>query len=408
MRRWTAFLVLTSILFAASIAIAFPLPGPLLMRPPMDMPVVEAVDIVLYRDMAWVREVRRQAVAEGTSDVALAALPRVESYTPAVRAIDELGTFDVISLDYQGDRLGSRGTFSNVIARVDAHGGDRTIEVSYLAPELSWMPSYVLTLPPGGTKADLTTSAFIVNHSGRTFADANLRIVSGMASRHSGRESNTEMAPLHQPSAPLDGEARPLLELQGIDIPPAAVRTDQSKLIEIMHATAVPVRVEHFITFSGSCGDPSSEQVTAGLMVAFRNDRASGLGEHLTGGYLTVKAERFDGTTDFIGRASLDETRPGELVQVHVGSARDVTAVRTIVDSEGDSRAKDHEYTYRVALTNRMPDPVVVTLRDVRSQKILESSHAFTPGRGAQATCDVTIPANGSTEVVYTARYRCR
>ena len=406
MRRRTAFLILTSILFTASIAIAFPLPGPLLMRPPMDMPVVEAVDIVLYRDMAWVREVRLQAVAEGTSDIALAALPRVESYTPAVRAIDELGAFDVIALDYEGDRGGSRGTLSNVIARVDAHGGDRTIEVSYLAPELSWMPSYVLTLPPDGAKARLTISAFIVNRSGRTFADANLRIVSGMASRHSGREANAETAPLHQPGVPLDGERRPLLELQGIDIAPAAVRTDQSKLIEIMHATAVPVRVEHFITFNGSCGDPSSEQV-AGLIVTFRNDRASGLGEHLTAGYLTVKADRLDGTTDFIGRASINETRPGELVQVFVGSARDVTAVRTVVDSEGDRRAKDHEYTYKVALTNRMPDPVVVTLRDVRSQKILESSHAFTPGRGAQASCDVAIPANGSTEVVYTARYRC-
>jgi len=407
MFRRTTFLLLTSMLSAASLAAAFPLPGPL-MHLKLDLPTVEGVDIVLYRDMAWVREVRRQVVAEGTSDVMLAVLPRIESYTPAVRAIDELGAFDVISLDYQGDRLGTRGTFSSVIARVDAHGGDRTIEVSYLAPELSWTPSYVLTLPPDGAYARLTMSAFIVNRSERTFEDANLRIVSGMASRHSGRQSNAEVAPLHRPGEPLDGGPHPLLELQGIDIAPTAVRTDQSKLIEIMDATAVPVRVAHLITFTGSCGEPSLENVTAGLTVAFRNDGAAGLGDHLTAGLLTVKAERSDGAADFVGRASIDETLPGGLVNVYVGSARDVTAVRTVIDSEGDSRAKDHEYTYKVVLTNRMPDPVLVTLRDARSQKILQSSHAFTPGRGAQASCDVTIPANGSSEVVYTARYRCQ
>ena len=404
MPRRTACLLLTSIFLGASMVSAFPLPGPLL-RSTTDMPVVEAVDIILYRDMAWVREVRRQVVAEGTSDIALAALPRIESYTPAVRAIDDLGDFDVIALDYQGDRGGSMRAISNVIARVDAHGGDRTIEVSYLAPELSWMPSYVLTLPSDGANARLTISAFIVNRSGRTFEDANLRIVSGMASRHSGRSADAEIAP---PQRPLDAERRPLLELQGVDIAPAAVRTDQTKLIEIMHATTVPVRVEHVVTFNGSCGDPATEDVTAALLISFRNDRAAGLGEYLTAGYLTVKAEHPDGSTDFVGRSSLGDTRPGELVTAYVGAARDVTAARTVVNADSDSRAKNQEYTYKVTLTNRMPEPVVVTLRETRTQKILESSHAFTIGRGAQATCDVAIPANGSTEVVYTARYRCQ
>src|SRR5262245_64989638 len=84
MRRRTTFLLSLSILLAASIASAFPLPGPL-MHLRLDMPVVESVDIVLYLDMAWVREVRRQAVAEGTPDVRRAACPRAEWYTPAVR-----------------------------------------------------------------------------------------------------------------------------------------------------------------------------------------------------------------------------------------------------------------------------------------------------------------------------------
>ena len=407
MRKLSAFLLIISMLLAASIVAAFPLPGPI-MRPQMDMPVVESVDIVLYRNMAWVREVRRQVVAEGTSDVALHELPYLDAHTPRVRAIDGLGRFDVLGLDYGAER-NARRTSATVTARVDAQGGDRRLELSYMAMQIQWSPSYVLTLPSSGSKARLTTSAYIVNQCGRTFSDANIHLVSSLASPRSGSGgTSTDVdtpAPIGEPD---DGDQRPLLELQGFDIAPASVRNQETKLVDVMDASAVPVRVEHFVTFHRACGELLPvEHINAGLTVAFRNDRASGLGDYLAGGELAVKSERADGITELIGRAEFADTPPGELVRVYVGSTETVMATRTVMDVEGDRRSNENEWTHKVVLTNRMSDPVVVSLRDPRSLKIVQSSHAFT-GRGSEATCAVPIPANSSVEVVYTARYRCR
>ncbi len=411
MHSRAALLLITLTLLTGSIANAIPLPTPL-MRSHLDMPLVESVDIVLYREMAWVREVRRQVVVEGTSDVELLALPLIESHTPAVRAVDHLGRFEVLAVDYGADRTPGGRMMGTVTARIDAQGGDRSLEVSYVASELMWTPSYVLTLPQEGSHAQLTAFAEIVNRSSRTFADANVRLVSGMASPRSGSESDrSEVNPLTPPGrlgAPLDGDRRPLLELQGFDIAPAPVRNGQTKLVEFMHASAVPVRVEHMITFNGSCGDRSPRNhETAGLVIAFRNDSAGGLGEYLAGGAITVKSEEPDGTLSLIGRGGFADIPPGELVRVMVGRSRDVVALRTVIAFDGDRRTNEHQRTYKVVLTNRMSDPVIVTLYDPASQKIVESSHAFTSDRGLAASCEVPVPANASVEIVYTAKYRC-
>lgn len=407
MRRRTVLLLLISNLLAASIAIAFPLPGPI-MRSHLDMPVVESVDIVLYRNMAWVREVRRQVVPEGTSDVALHELPYLDAHTPKVRAIDDLGRFDVLGLDYGAARYEGR-TSATVTARVDAQGGDRRLELSYMALQLQWSPSYELTLPSSGSTARLTTSAYIVNQCGRTFSDANVHLVSSLASARSGSGKDPSDVGAPEPiGEPSDGDQRPMLELQGFDIAPASVRSQETKLVDVTNASAVPVRVEHFVSFNRACGEmPRVEHIDAGLMVAFRNDRASGLGDYLAGGELTVKSERADGVTELIGRTEFADTPPGEIVRVYVGNTQAVMATRMVMDVEGDRRSNENEWTHKVVLTNRMSDPVVVSLRDPRSLKIVQSTHTFT-GRGSEATCAVPIAANSSVEVVYTARYRCR
>jgi len=67
----------------------------------------------------------------------------------------------------------------------------------------------------------------------------------------------------------------------------------------------------------------------------------------------------------------------------------------------------EHERTYQVVLKNRKHDAVIATLRDLGSERIVRSDHAFTVSSGPEALCEILIPANGSVEVVYTARYRC-
>ncbi len=391
---------------ASNDAIAFP-------PPPNDAvqvdPQVEAVDITLYRNMGWVREVRRQRLESGVAEVTFAGLPRIDTGMAEVRTIDG-GTFRLLGLDYSENRMVSRDRLGTAIARVETETSHELLELSYVSLELMWNASYVATVPEGVTDARLVASARIYNRTGRTFEDATIRLVSGISSDYSGRDEGRAEIPV--PFAPLArvGSAtppRPLLELQALDLEPATVRDGYSKLVEYMSAPTVPIRIEHAIAFSSSGQErPARQDVNAGIFVDFRNDKTSGLGDYLVSGSFCIMVERADGERTLMGTGSINDTAPGELVRVYVGTAREIVATRTLLSYDGDRRTNDNERTYRLVVWNRKAHDVIVTLHDSGIERIVRSSHPFTVDTGPEALCDMAVPAAASTEVVYTAKYR--
>jgi hypothetical protein len=403
----------TLVLLAAGDAGAGPVSGAVSSSAPVGNDAsVESIDITLYQGMGWVRELRRHRVPAGAADVTIAELPRIEAGTPQVRAADGMGALRVLGLDYQTGRMPPGDRLGSAIARIETEAGDRALEVSYLSTELMWNASYVATLPANGASARLVGSAHILNRSGRTFENATIRCVSGIASGSSGRDyDRSEMQPF-APLARLGGlpqsEKQALLELQSFDLTTATVRDEHTKAVDFMTAPAVPVRIEHSIAFHSSCGGWSASDNSVGqLLLVFRNDRASGLGHHLAGGMFSVLVEQADGERALLGRGSTGDVPEGELVRIHIGNTRDVVGTRTLIAYDGDRRTKEHERTYQVVLKNRKHDAVIATLRDLGSERIVRSDHAVTVSSGPEALCEILIPANGSVEVVYTARYRC-
>ncbi len=336
--------------------------------------------------MGWVREVRRQRLESGVAEVTFAGLPRIDTGMAEVRTIDG-GTFRLLGLDYSENRMVSRDRLGTAIARIETETSHELLELSYVSLELMWNASYVATVPEGVTDARLVASARIYNRTGRTFEDATIRLVSGISSDYSGRDEGRAEIPV--PFAPLArvGSAtppRPLLELQALDLEPATVRDGYSKLVEYMSAPTVPIRIEHAIAFSSSGQErPARQDVNAGIFVDFRNDKTSGLGDYLVSGSFCIMVERADGERTLMGTGSINDTAPGELVRVYVGTAREIVATRTLLSYDGDRRTNDNERTYRLVVWNRKAHDVIVTLHDWASRGLCAAVTRLrsTPGR---------------------------
>jgi hypothetical protein len=81
---------------------------------------VEAIDITLYQGMAWVREVRRHSLPAGVVEVSFPELPDTYPASADVRAVDDLGSFRLLALDYpnarvpNGPKKGGHATLGNM------------------------------------------------------------------------------------------------------------------------------------------------------------------------------------------------------------------------------------------------------------------------------------------------------
>jgi hypothetical protein len=371
---------------------------------------VEAIDITLYQSMAWVRELRRQHVEAGVVEVAFPELPNTQSESTEVRAVDDLGVFRVLSLDYPNERAAAGGPGRTAIARVETEAGDRALELSYLSSEMMWNASYTATLPADRADVTLVGYAHIVNRTRRAFPNASIRLVSGVSSNFTANPSPVPagFSPLSRIGELPPPSPQPILEVRALNLEPATVRDGHDKLIEFMRVPGVSLAVEHSIVFSASYGSrPRAERQTAGIVAVIRNVESNGLGKALPAGSFRLITVQADGGRALMGTGHVEETKPGDVLRVPVGHDRDVTAVRWLFAYDGDRRTKRCEQTYRIRLQSRKPHDVTVELRDAASEKLLRSSHASSDPERSETAFTVTIPAQSSVEVTYTGVYRC-
>lgn len=373
---------------------------------------VEAIDITLYQNLAWVRELRRQQVGAGVVDVTFAELATSMPASAEFRAVDDLGEFHVLSLDYPNAAApGDIGR--TTIARVETAAGDRALELSYVSPEMTWHASYTATLRADGSDVTLTGYAHIVNRTQRAFPNATIRLVSGVSSNGAGIDNATDpvspaFSPLARAGEKPPAWPRPILEVRSLDLESATVRDGHSKQVEFMRVPGVALAVEHRVEFSEYYGSrPRSDRAVAGIVAVFRNDATNGLGRTLPGGNLRLFAIQADGRRALVGTGSIQEAKAGEAVRVVVGHDGDVTAIRTLVAYDGDRRTRNCEQTFRVVLKSRKPHDVTVDLRDAGSQKLLRSTHEPSGDPTLETAFKVAIPANSTTEVTYTGLFRC-
>lgn len=220
-------------------------------------------------------------------------------------------------------------------------------ELSYVTDQLSWVADYNLVLPEKGDTLDLSGWVTIDNQSGKSFADAQIKLMAGDVSRV--RETESRMMAMRGGGGGGGGgnslpvNEKTFDEYHLYTISRATTLLDaQKKQVEFVRADGVKSKV--FYAYDGAdlmaYGDWRAQEwnldATFGTAVnkkvsvtrEFENKEANHLGIPLPKGRLRVYRRDADGRLEFTGENTIDHTPRDETVRLNTGFAFDLVGER--------------------------------------------------------------------------------
>ncbi len=356
--------------------------------------------------------VYRYHQATGKEDVVEAKLLSVAS-RPVLSINGE------ITFDY-GGRFGFRELPENLIAKptlmwlLDSKRAKQSVEVSYIAQNMNWHADYVLVVDDKEQRADVTGWVTLVNQSGTSYENAELKLVAGDVNRVT-------------PQAPPGG---PLYEAKAMAAPapsfreeglfeyhlytlqrPTTVLNNEQKQVTLLEAKGAAV--EKRLMFYGQeywFRGPFSQVVSnqkVGVYLDIQNSEKNQLGMPLPKGVIRVYKADKSGAQQFVGEDHIDHTPRDERVRVKLGEAFDVVGDRKQVryTQLGNCAA---ESSWQIELRNHKDSAVeVIDNEPANGDWTVVSSSVPAERKDARTfTFTVKVPARGKATVNYVVRVR--
>jgi hypothetical protein len=311
--------------------------------------------------------------------------------------------------------------------RLDVAGdrdGERAATLDYATAGLGWRAEYQARLREGGGRCEMAWQghALVANRSGRDFRDVRLTLVAGAPNRAPAaapdmiRVSGTlleakAMAADAVPESGRSSEYHRYTLPAGGDLPDGSVQ----RLALLSPADAVACERRYEVGGEGGGWLPPHPlvdrqfgalgELPVSTVLAFRNDRGSGLGVALPAG----RVRAFDGD-ELLGEAALEHTAAGRDIRLPMGQAFDLSAERRSEDFQLDRSGREMTETVVVRLRNAKPQAATVQVTEPMQRwtdwDIVQTSHPAVAREATSARFAVTVPAGGETELRYTVRYR--
>lgn len=307
--------------------------------------------------------------------------------------------------------------------------GEQSVDLAYLSQGLGWKADYVASLADDEKTLNLAGWVTLNNQSGTAYENATLQLVAGDVARAQeedfGLNYHARMAPmaLEKAAAPVREENLFEYHLYTLDRP-TTLKSNQNKQVALLSAAQVPVQKEYRL--QGSSGwyyygaDTSTLEMgdkrKVDVFMTFKNDEASQLGMPLPKGVIRVYKNDSDKRTQFIGEDRIDHTAKNDEVRLKLGSAFDVNGVWKMVDAKRVDKGKlgkllendEFEATYRIELNNAKKEAVTVKVVEPipGEWKIIEESLPHEKTSANSAMWQVSVPANGKTELQYKVRIK--
>lgn len=320
--------------------------------------------------------------------------------------------------------------------------GPRPLGVSYLTPGLGWKSDYVALFDERGGKIDVQGWITLTNTTGTTFHNAKALLVAGnvgpiqqipryytgQGSRPRGNTAGTETGSRERVG---DFYVYPIEGRTTI----ANAQTKQVSFLDVIGAQA-----SKGYEFRNGWMSSADEAQSASSILKFSTSKAGGLGDALPAGTVRVYMKDSRGQAQFIGESAIPHTPGGSNLALRTGDAFDVK-VKPVLESRGTITLQEWEQyarykvtvangkgevsteivTYerpksyyktemRYIVTNAKPVPVTVDLvqgglnswwwwRDVRVPTESIKGNQISDD---ERQWDVTVPANGKTELTVT------
>lgn len=304
--------------------------------------------------------------------------------------------------------------------------GAQDLELRYLARGMTWTADYQLLLSEDSAALDLKGMVTLVNQTGKSFADAKLKLVAGGISRVEVEEERDYADDMRMYSAmPAVAESAPppapsdIAEFKVYAIArPLTVAAAETAQIEFIRADGIRARGEYVFdsspNFGGynrpldyvSLGDPDNSAVRTFL--EFSTGDEQGLGADLPAGRARVYQADAAGDILLIGEDTISHSPRGEDIRLEIGVAFDLLGSRRQTFFE--RRFQTIEERFEIRLSNRKQAETVeikVPERLVRwsNWKITESSAPFVKLDQASIEFTVTLAPGQTETLTYTVEY---
>ena len=348
----------------------------------------------------------------GKEDVVDADLLSVEGGTV-------LGFNNEITFGYPG-RLAFPQVPDNLIAKptlvwlVDSAAAKQTVEVTYLTQNLNWSADYVLVVDDAEKKGDLNGWVTLVNQSGTSYENAELKLVAGDVNRVRppaapagyGYEMKVASAPAPQ------FKEQGLFEYHLYSLQrPTSVLQNEQKQVNLLNAAGIGVNKKLIFFgqqywFRGQYGQVSSNQ-KVGVYLDIQNSEQNRLGMPLPKGTLRVYKSDKAGSRQFVGEDAIEHTPRDEKVRVKLGEAFDVVADRKQL-KYSELGSCSSESSWRVELKNHKDAAVEIEDNEPVSGDwtIVSSTHPATRQDARRFSFTVQVPARGKVTLEYVVRVR--
>ncbi len=279
--------------------------------------------------------------------------------------------------------------------------GRQHLELFYLTRGLHWQTDYVLTLDD--EVMGLTAWASIENATGIPLERARLRLVAGEP--HNAGAPTPRDARVAALEA--DAEARAEGGYQMFRLADAVtLGADERTQLPLFRAADVPVTREYRVE-GGAWGRLSGERAsTVNVHLRFDNS-GDALGRAMPSGIARVYQADSEGETLFLGQDRIDSTPAGNTVELRVGTAFDVTALRSQTHYRRlDERSEEQGWRIRLANAGDAPVEVRVIENIPGDWTILQASAPHEKPSANRAEWTIEVPAEGRTELTYRVEVR--
>jgi hypothetical protein len=310
-------------------------------------------------------------------------------------------------------------------------GGAQDARVSYQTQGVTWWSDYNVTMREQNGACDMDLAAWVtlVNQSGGSYPNAQLKLVAGEVNR----------APAAMPAAPVlaksemrmarddasagfveSGLAEYHLYTLGrrTDLPDNS--TKQLELFPAVHGiacrkqlvfTAAPVPWHWWSGPIQDQGYAATSQGSVGAYIEFDNKEANKLGVPLPAGRVRVnQANQGDGALEFVGEDVIKHTPRNETLRIKLGNAFDIVGERKQTSFRIDTSAKAIDESFEISVRNRKKEAATVVVREYlyrwSTWEVTAKSSDYNKRDAQTIDFPLEIAANGEAKLTYSVRYR--
>ena len=324
-----------------------------------------------------------------------------------------------ITFGYPG-RLAFPEVPDNLIAKptlvwlVDSAAPKQTVEVTYLTQNLNWSADYVLVVDDAEKKGDLTGWVTLVNQSGASYKNAELKLVAGDVNRVQPQASPLADGAMMAKSARSEEQFQEqgLFEYHLYSLGrPTTVLQNEQKQVNLLTAPGIGVNKKLIFFgqqywYRGQYGQVLSNQ-KVGVYLDIQNSAQNHLGMPLPKGTLRVYKADKSGAKQFVGEDAIDHTPRDEKLRVKMGDAFDVVGDRKQTEWH-ELGSCTSESAWEIELRNHKDSAVEVEdYEPIGGDWTMLSSSQPSEKKDANTfTFTIKVPARGTTKVNYKIRVK--